>query len=40
MLAEIACRLKAALLFWFFGDLDVAFCYLSLFSLYINIKNR
>ena len=34
----IAGRPKAALLFWFFGDLDVARCNLWLFSLYINIK--
>ena len=34
----IAGRLNAALLFWFFGDLDVARCYLWLFTLYINIK--
>ena len=41
----IAGRPKAALLFWFFGDfrcgaliLDVARCYLWLFSLYINIQ--
>ena len=26
------------LLFWFFGDVDVARCYLWLFTLYINIK--
>ena len=34
-------RPEAALLFWFFGEvmiLDVARCYLWLFSLYINIK--
>ena len=29
---------EVALLFRFFGDLDVACCYLWLFSLYINIK--
>ena len=34
----IAGRPKAALLFRFFGDLDVARCYLWLFSLHINIK--
>ena len=31
-------RPKAALLFWFFVILDVARCYLWLFTLYINIK--
>ena len=31
-------RPKASLLFWFFGDLYAAYCYLWLFSLYINIK--
>ena len=34
----IACRPKAALLFWFFGDLDVVCRCLSSFLLYINIK--
>ena len=35
----IAGRPKAALLFWFFGDLRCgARCYLWLFTLYINIK--
>ena len=34
----IAGRPKAALLFLFFSDFDVACCYLWLFSLYINIK--
>ena len=31
-------RPKASLLFWFFGDLYAAYCYLWLFSLYVNIK--
>ena len=34
----IAGRPKAALLFWFFGDLDVACCYLWLVSLDINVE--
>ena len=34
----IAGRPKAALLFWSLLSLDVACCYLWLFSLYINIK--
>ena len=34
----IAGRPKAALLFWFFGVLDVVLRYLSLFLLSINIK--
>ena len=34
----IAGRPKAALLFGFFGDLDMVYRYLSLFLLYINIK--
>ena len=36
----IAGHPKAALLFWFFGGLDVVFRYLSVFLLYINTKNR
>ena len=34
----IAGRPEAALLFWFLVILDVARCYLWLFTLYINIK--
>ena len=36
----IAGHPKAALLFWYFSDLDVARCYSWLFTLYINIENR